>query len=132
MVYADVDGNIGYQSPGKVPIRTKGDGRWPAPGWDSAYDWKGYLPFAALPSELNPARGYFATANQAVINPATYQPFLTDDWSYGYRSQRIADMITAASSGGAKISRGRRADDAVRQPQRLRRPDRAGRCWPNS
>ncbi len=104
MVYADVDGNIGYQSPGQIPIRTKGDGRWPAPGWDSAYDWQGYIPFAQLPSEENPSDGYFATANQAVINPDTYLPFLTDDWSYGYRSQRIADMITAASSGGQKIS----------------------------
>ena len=39
MVYADVDGNIGYQSPGRIPVRTHGDGRWPAPGWDSSYDW---------------------------------------------------------------------------------------------
>jgi penicillin G amidase len=104
MVYADVDGNIGYQSPGNIPIRAKGDGRWPAPGWDSSYDWTGYIPFAQLPSEENPADGYFATANQSVIDPATYQPFLTDDWSYGYRSQRIANMITSATTGGAKIS----------------------------
>ncbi len=104
MVYADVDGNIGYQSPGRIPVRTHGDGRWPAPGWDSSYDWKGYLPFAELPSELNPAQGFIATANQAVIDPATYQPFLTDDWSYGYRSQRIVDMIEAATAGGGKIS----------------------------
>ena len=104
MVYADVDGNIGYQSPGQIPIRTKGDGRWPAPGWDSAYDWQGYIPFAQLPTEENPTDGYFATANQSVINPNTYQPFLTDDWTYGYRSQRIADMIKTASSGGQKIS----------------------------
>ena len=104
MIYADVDGNIGYQSPGRIPVRTKGDGRWPAPGWDSAYDWTGYIPFAQLPSELNPAQGFIATANQAVINPATYRPFLTDDWSYGYRSQRIVDMLTAATVGGGKVS----------------------------
>ncbi|WP_211240644.1 penicillin acylase family protein [Hamadaea tsunoensis] len=96
MVYADVDGNIGYQSPGKIPVRGKGDGRWPAPGWDSAYDWQGYIPFAQLPNVLNPASGYIATANQAVIGPQ-YQPFLTSDWSYGYRSQRIMDMITSAT-----------------------------------
>jgi penicillin amidase len=104
MIYADVDGNIGYQSPGRIPVRTRGDGRWPAPGWDSSYDWKGFLPFAELPNELNPAQGFIATANQAVIDPAGYQPFLTDDWSYGYRSQRIVDMLTAATSGGGKIS----------------------------
>ena len=92
MVYADVDGNIGYQSPGRIPVRGKGDGRWPAPGWDSAYDWTGYIPFDSLPSVLNPPQGWITTANQAVIGKP-YQPFLTSDWSYGYRSQRINDRI---------------------------------------
>ncbi|HKT03356.1 MAG TPA: penicillin acylase family protein [Rugosimonospora sp.] len=96
MVYADVDGNIGYQAPGRIPIRGKGDGRWPAPGWDSAYDWKGYIPFDALPNELNPARGYIVTANQAVIDPHGYPYWLTADWSYGYRSQRLMDLIAQA------------------------------------
>jgi penicillin amidase len=95
MVYADVDGNIGYQAPGRVPVRGKGDGKWPNPGWDSAYDWQGYLPFDELPSVLNPAEGFVATANNAVIGPQ-YPRFLTDDWSYGYRSQRITDLISAA------------------------------------
>ncbi|MGC1212780.1 MAG: penicillin acylase family protein [Micromonospora sp.] len=99
LVYADVDGNIGYQSPGRVPVRGKGDGRWMAPGWDSAYDWKGFIPFAELPSVFNPADGYVVTANQAVVGPA-YQRFLTSDWSYGYRSQRIRDLIGAARSAG--------------------------------
>ena len=103
IVYADVDGNIGYQSPGKVPIRGKGDGRWMAPGWDSAYDWTGYLPFAELPSVYNPPRGYVVTANQAVIGPQ-YQPLLTTDWGYGSRSQRIDDLIAdAASDGGISV-----------------------------
>jgi penicillin amidase len=100
MVYADVDGNIGYQSPGRIPVRGKGDGRWPAPGWDSAYDWTGYIPFAELPSVLNPPQGWIATANQAVVG-SQYQPFLTTDWSYGYRSQRINDMIKSVAVSGS-------------------------------
>ncbi|MEW2384669.1 penicillin acylase family protein [Micromonospora sp. NPDC047707] len=99
IVYADVDGNIGYQSPGRIPVRGKGDGRWMAPGWDSAYDWKGFIPFAELPSVLNPTDGYLVTANQAVVGP-TYQRFLTSDWSYGYRSQRIRDLIGSARDAG--------------------------------
>jgi penicillin amidase len=98
MIYADVDGNIGYQSPGRIPVRGRGDGRWPAPGWDSAYDWKGYIPFAELPSVENPAEGFVVTANQAVIGPQ-YSHFLTDDWTYGYRSQRIRDLIASATAG---------------------------------
>ncbi|WP_425570875.1 penicillin acylase family protein [Rugosimonospora acidiphila] len=104
LVYADVDGNIGYQSPGKIPVRGKGDGRWPAPGWDSSYDWTGYLPFDELPSEFNPPQGFIATANQAVINPADYPHFLTDDWTDGYRSQRIMDMISSTISSGSDVS----------------------------
>ncbi|MBO0870484.1 MAG: penicillin acylase family protein [Micromonosporaceae bacterium] len=104
MVYADVDGNIGYQAPGRIPVRGKGDGRWPAPGWDSGYDWKGYLPFDALPNVENPPGGYLVTANQAVVDPKLYPYFLTDDWDYGYRSQRIADLIDAATSGGKRLS----------------------------
>jgi penicillin amidase len=104
IVYADVDGNIGYQSPGKIPVRGKGDGRWPAPGWDSGYDWKSYIPFDALPSVHNPSRGYLASANQAVIDPRSYPYLLTNDWSYGYRSQRIMDMIDKATANGGKVS----------------------------
>jgi penicillin amidase len=92
LVYADIDGNIGYQAPGRIPIRAAGDGRWPAPGWDSRYDWRGYIPFEDLPNEFNPERGYIVTANQAVAGP-DYRYLITHDWAYGYRSQRIADLI---------------------------------------
>ncbi|WP_196279339.1 penicillin acylase family protein [Catellatospora vulcania] len=107
IVYADVAGNIGYQSPGRIPVRGKGDGKWFAPGWDPAYDWTGFIPFDELPNVLNPERGYVVTANQAVIGDQ-YQQHLTDDWSYGYRSQRIYDMIGAA---GGKIT----LDDVQKQ-----------------
>jgi penicillin amidase len=101
IVYADVDGNIGYQASGEIPMRAKGDGRWPVPGWDSAYTWKGSIPFEALPHELNPARGYIVTANQEVVSPTAYPYLLTDDWSNGYRSKRLADLISGA---GRKLS----------------------------
>ncbi|NJC63334.1 penicillin acylase family protein [Planosporangium flavigriseum] len=96
LIYADVDGNIGYQAPGRIPVRGKGDGRWPAPGWDSSYDWKSFLPFDELPSAYNPAAGYVVTANQAVIGPS-YPHFLTNDWTYGYRAERIKEMLDSAA-----------------------------------
>ncbi|MGY0232879.1 penicillin acylase family protein [Longispora urticae] len=95
IVYADVDGNIGYQAPGRVPVRGKGDGRYPAPGWDSGYDWKAFIPFAELPNEYNPERGYVVTANQAVVG-AAYPRLLTRDWAFGYRSQRITDLLVGS------------------------------------
>jgi len=98
LVYADTAGHIGYQAPGQVPIRlssTKGapPGYWPAPGWDPKYDWKGFVPFAQMPMSYDPPEGYIVAANQAVT--ASKTPFLTTEWDYGYRSQRIRNLITA-------------------------------------
>ncbi|MEU6999463.1 penicillin acylase family protein [Nonomuraea sp. NPDC046570] len=101
LVYADVEGRIGYQAPGRIPVRTKGDGTWPVPGWTGEYEWKtAPIPFEELPSLENPADGYIVTANNAVIDPARYQPLLTKDWSYGYRAQRIKDRLDQALKSG--------------------------------
>lgn len=104
LIYADTAGHIGYQSPGRIPQRGKGDGTLPAPGWDSSYRWKGYIPFEQLPYEYDPERGYIVTANQAVIDSATYPDLLTKDWGYGSRSQRINDLIESKIKDGGKIS----------------------------
>ena len=99
LVYADTAGHIGYQAPGMVPIRSTSvpnapPGYWPAPGWDSQYDWKGFVPFAQLPWTYDPPEGFIVTANQQVTGAAG-APFLTTDWDYGFRSERIAAMIAA-------------------------------------
>ncbi|MET9886567.1 penicillin acylase family protein [Streptomyces sp. NPDC006430] len=118
LIYADnkgATGNIGYQAPGRIPIRGAGDGRMPAPGWDSKYAWKGgkdggagYIPQDEMPYDLNPARGYIVTANQAVVESGTgqgkYPYLLTTDWGYGARSQRINDLIEAKIKDSGKIS----------------------------
>ncbi|SEB64671.1 penicillin amidase [Nocardioides exalbidus] len=95
LVYADRDGHIGYQAPGRVPIRGGGnDGTLPVEGWNSANDWTGEdIPFDGLPSVLDPEEGFIATANQAVIDER-YPYLLTKDWDYGYRSTRIRDVLT--------------------------------------
>ncbi len=91
-IYADVDGNIGYQTPGRIPIRAKGDGQLPVPGWTGEYDWTGYIPFDQLPRTYNPAKGYVATANNAVVGP-DFPYFLSMEWDRGYRAKRIVDSI---------------------------------------
>ncbi len=103
MVYSDTDGNIGYQAPGMVPIRESATpgapaGYWPSPGWDSAYDWQGFVPFDAMPNVLNPADGVIVAANQAVTQGDG--PFLTSEWDKGYRSQRIADLLATEMKAG--------------------------------
>jgi penicillin amidase len=91
-VYADVEGNIGYQMPGQIPIRTNGDGTIPVPGWTDEYEWLGYIPFEELPYSFNPPRGYLVTANNAVIG-SEYEYSISKTWAMGYRAQRIEDLI---------------------------------------
>lgn len=104
LIYADTEGNIGYQAPGQIPIRGGNlDGRYPAPGWSKKARWTGYIPFASMPYEYNPSRGYIVTANQAVVD-SSYPYLLTSDWGYGTRSQRINELIRTKLKGGGKIS----------------------------
>ena len=103
LIFASTDGTIGYQTPGRIPIRQGYDGTYPAQGWDSRQSWTGFIPFAALPNVKNPTDGFVVTANQASIY-RDYPYFLTDDWSYGARSQRIVDLVTAATRDGKKIT----------------------------
>ncbi len=95
LVYADVDGNIGYQMPGLIPIRASGDGRLPVPGWTDANEWSGFIPFDQLPASFNPPSGFIVTANNAVVSP-DYPYLISSDWDYGFRAQRITDLITQA------------------------------------
>jgi penicillin G amidase len=95
LLYADVDGNIAYQMPGDVPIRANGDGTLAVPGWTDEYEWTGYIPFEELPYTVNPEEGYIVTANNQ-IPPFDYPYLITKDWDYGFRAQRILDMIQNA------------------------------------
>ena len=91
-VYADDSGTIGFIAPGLVPIRGKGDGWMPAPGWTGEYDWKGFVPFDALPQATNPASGHFVSANNKIV-PDTYPYFLSRDWDLPNRAERIEALL---------------------------------------
>ncbi|MDT0573747.1 penicillin acylase family protein [Streptomyces sp. DSM 3412] len=111
LIYADTEGHIGYQLPGKIPTRGEGDGSLPAPGWDPRHRWTGYIDQDELPYEYDPERGYIVTANQAVVDKK-YPYTLTSDWGYGTRAQRITSLIESKIKGGGKIS-----TDDMRQMQ---------------
>ncbi|MER6996893.1 penicillin acylase family protein [Streptomyces sp. NPDC000410] len=106
LIYADTKGNIGYQAPGRIPVRAKNyDGSVPTPGWDPRSSWKkNPIPFDELPYEYNPKRGYIVTANQSVVDEAKYPYLITKDYGYGSRSQRINDLIESKIKDGGKIS----------------------------
>ncbi|WP_223690931.1 penicillin acylase family protein [Leifsonia poae] len=105
LVYADVDGNIGYQAPGLIPVRASGDGTMPVPGWTSSFGWTGYIPFDDLPSTYNPPSGYIVTANNAAVGP-TFPDLITKDWDYGFRANEIELRLKALIDAGTKITAG--------------------------
>ncbi len=97
-IYADVDGNIGYQSPGNIPIRASGhQGLVPVPGWTGEYEWQGFIPFDELPNAYNPPAGFIATANNKVVSE-DYPYHLAYEWAAPYRAQRITDLLAANDS----------------------------------
>ena len=96
-VYADTQGNIGYQAPGRIPIRAKGQGLVPVPGWTGEYEWTGYIPFEELPFVYNPPTHYVVTANNQIV-PDNYPHFITYEWAKPFRAQRIEQLLQAKDS----------------------------------
>ena len=93
MVFADVEGNIGYQFTGTVPVRAPGvvPGT-PLPAWTGLHEWVGTVPFDELPSVFNPPSGFFATANNRMVG-MEYPHYLTNDWEPPYRIRRIVALL---------------------------------------
>jgi len=91
-VYADVDGHIGYQTTGHVPIRKGADGTLPVPGNDDAHEWNGYAPFEKLPSVFDPPSGVIGTANGR-ITPDGYPYTVSTEWDAPWRTERIYRVL---------------------------------------
>lgn len=93
-VYADTGGTIGFIAPGLVPVRARGSGLLPMPGWTGAWEWTGTVPFESLPQAINPPSGRFVNANNAPT--AARPPFLGAHWPEPLRAQRIATLLDRA------------------------------------
>ena len=92
VMYADVDGHIGYQAMGRVPIRAAGDGSLPVTGGDDAHEWKGWIPFDDMPHVYDPPEGILATANGR-ITPDGYKYSISTNWDAPWRTDRIYRVL---------------------------------------
>jgi penicillin amidase len=92
VVYADIEGNIGYILAGAIPVRAKGQHLVPVPGWTGEYEWTGLIPFDELPQTFNPVQHFIVTANNRVVDDS-YPYYITNEWLNGYRAQRIRDLL---------------------------------------
>jgi len=100
VVYADREGNIGYQATGRIPIRASGDGSLPENGSDDAHEWTAYVPFEKLPSILNPPSGTLATANSR-ITPDKYPYSLSAEWEAPWRAARVYRVLESGKKFSA-------------------------------
>ena len=101
VVYADVDGNIGYQATGLIPIRAREKNGpspdavlSPFPGNDDSNEWTGYIPFDELPSVYDPRSALLATANGRIV-PRSYPYTLAYSWGAPYRTERIYKLLNS-------------------------------------
>jgi penicillin amidase len=103
LIYADVDGNIGWIAAGLAPVRPNWTGLLPVPGQDGRYEWQGFLPFADLPQSYNPPSGYIATANHNILPPG-YTKTLGFEWGAPFRFKRIDELLSDAKRTGRRLT----------------------------
>jgi penicillin amidase len=96
-----VEGNIGYALGGDIPIRARGDGRLPVPGWTGEYEWVGVVPHAEMPHAFNPPEGYALSANQRIVGNDFPHP-ISGEYLSGYRAERIRQLIEQTALHTAK------------------------------
>src|SRR5206468_3051772 len=92
IVYADVDGNIGWVAAALTPVRRGWDGLLPVPGASGAYEWQGFLPTRELPQVHNPSSHTIVTANHNILSP-DYRHEIAYEWAPAYRFTRIQEQL---------------------------------------
>ncbi len=100
VMYADVNGHIGYQATGHVPIRPEGDGSLLVNGADGKHEWRGFIPFDEMPMVYDPPSGILATANGRVT-PNGYKYPVSNQWDASYRTERIYDVLESGKKFSA-------------------------------
>ena len=109
IVYADVSGDIGFFSPGLVPLRKSGDGLAPVDGASGAFDWIGVVPFEQLPQLHNPEIGFAFNANNANVED-DHQPTFGQDWEEPFRARRIQQFFDTIDKHSLETSAAMQAD----------------------
>ncbi len=109
LVCADTAGAIAYQCRGELPVRSSDAGRrLPVPGWEDASEWRGTVPFAALPATLDPEAGFVMTANNALTDAS--EPYISYTFSQPWRAERLRSLLADTGTLGVGELAGMQAD----------------------
>ena len=100
LVFADVDGHIGYRTRGRLPVRSMANAWLPAPGWDGAHEWHGDVAFEEMPALRDPSAGFIATANARVTGPE-YPHYIGLDYAGDSRTRRLVARLSGIQGATA-------------------------------
>ena len=92
LLFADVNGDMGYLCRGRIPIRSRVNGWLPVPGWTGEHEWEGDIPFEELPVSINPKEGYIATANNRPVGD-DYPYYIAIDFTPEFRVKRVTEGL---------------------------------------
>jgi penicillin G amidase len=120
VVYADTQGNIGYDLAGRVPVRKQSDGRVPVPGWTDEYEWIRCIPFEEMPHIENPPQGFIVTANNRIAGDDYAYP-LGSDYVIADRARRISEMILSRETIDVDAVRAMQFDQVSHSGRRVAR-----------
>lgn len=112
LIYADVEGNIGWVAAAQTPRRNRGLGVLPVPGADMGNDWLGFLPTELLPTEYNPTRGFIGTANASILTPG-YDRAIAFEWAPPFRQDRVRGVLASQLAAKKKHT----VEDSIRLQQ---------------
>ncbi|MED1853086.1 penicillin acylase family protein [Brevibacillus borstelensis] len=109
VLFASNDGTIAFKTVGAIPIRAKGDGLVPVPGWMNEYEWNGFIPFEKCPEVVNPEEGFIVAANNKIVNDS-YPYLIAHSWDAPYRANRIAKVLRGSKEFSSEDMRRLQAD----------------------
>lgn len=118
LFFAAVDGDIGFISSGRIPIRKTGDGRMPVPGADGKFDWEGFIPVEDLPQAHNPPSGRIVNANNRIVGDS-YPYLITRDVALPFRAERIVEVLEGQVAHGVGDSQNLQRDILSTPARRL-------------
>ena len=92
VVYADIDGHIGYLLTGRIPVRRAKPSGLPVQGWTGNAVWTRFLTIDEVPQLFDPPEHQIITANNRIAGD-NFPFYIGSDYMSGYRALRIGELL---------------------------------------
>ena len=93
VTFADVEGNLGWQTTGRLPIRNFGKGTVPVDASRYPDTWSGWVPYEETPQQYGSDRDWIGNANHNTVKKS-YPYYYSSYFSPYYRYQRLIELMS--------------------------------------